>query len=315
MVDLEEDAAHFLEAVKAVNKLRPKFLLLTGDIVNSPPNPRKEDFDEEMRRAKRIITRVNETIPVMLACGNHDIGDIFEDSDVQTYVEHFGADYYGFWYDGIRFLVLNSNLMKNPHMCPERNEHQIWWFKEELTQAKLCAHHVIIVTHHPWFLNRGDVPDSEDDEHGYWVIPDPIRSDLLHLLQSKKVKLLLSGHLHRNIDGAKAFPHGRENPNNTKKEEKEEEEDKSIDTDSIATDDMGGGDDVEGIDYDFRGPIQVVTTSTAMSLENIDIFNKNRDPNAEVEAGDLGFRIVKVYADKVKTQFIPLHDIPPQVDL
>lgn len=35
------------------------------------------------------------------------------------------------------------------------------WFREEVEQARLCSTHLIIISHHPWFISSADEEDSE----------------------------------------------------------------------------------------------------------------------------------------------------------
>jgi hypothetical protein len=113
----------------------------------------------------RAISRISETIPVLYVCGNHDIGDNPTIETLNEYRRHFGADYYGFWFGGVRCIVINSCLMMKPDAIPSVTEAQDRWFEEELEQAKLCAQQVLIFSHHPWFLNSFD---EDEGESGYW---------------------------------------------------------------------------------------------------------------------------------------------------
>jgi hypothetical protein len=113
----------------------------------------------------RAISRISETIPVLYVCGNHDIGDNPTIETLSEYRRHFGADYYGFWFGGVRCIVINSCLMMKPDAIPSVTEAQDIWLEEELEQAKLCAQQVLIFSHHPWFLNSFD---EDEGESGYW---------------------------------------------------------------------------------------------------------------------------------------------------
>ena len=53
----------------------------------------------------------------------------------------------------------------SPTLLPDEVTAMDLWFEEELEQAKLCSQHVMIFTHHPWYLN--DV-DEDGGDTGYW---------------------------------------------------------------------------------------------------------------------------------------------------
>ena len=35
------------------------------------------------------------------------------------------------------------------------------WFREEVEQARLCATHLIVISHHPWFVTAANEDDSD----------------------------------------------------------------------------------------------------------------------------------------------------------
>jgi hypothetical protein len=115
---------------------------------------------------------------------------------VVEYRKHFGMDYYGFWYGGLRCLVINSCLMMNPAAIPEVAHAQDVWLEEEIEQAKLCAQQVMVFSHHPWFLHS---VDEDEGDSGYWIIPKKTRDRWFKMLRHKKVTALFAGHYHRNV--------------------------------------------------------------------------------------------------------------------
>jgi hypothetical protein len=193
------------------------------------------------------MSRVSETIPVLYVCGNHDVGDDATSVCLDEYTRRFGGDYYGFWYGGMRGLVINTVLIRVPQdQWSERAKEMMLWFEQELEQAKLCAQHVCIFVHHPFFLSHAGEPDDP-----MWTIPTIVREPLLKSMRHKKVRAVFAGHYHRNFTNL-AFPRSTWPP---KKENRE-----------------GDGDDHEGengvpTDEDYEGPAMVVTNSTAMSLD------------------------------------------------
>lgn len=70
-------------------------------------------------------------IPVYWVCGNHDIGNKPNDSTINWYNQHFGQDYYTMCYDGVLFVILNSQYMMR-WVKIHQAEKQMDWFKKLL---------------------------------------------------------------------------------------------------------------------------------------------------------------------------------------
>eukprot|EP00752_Nemacystus_decipiens_P011698 g10381.t1 len=181
--------------VGIVNRLRPKFLLVTGDMTHAPPG--HEFYEGQVTCARQLLGKVSETIPVLYCPGNHDLGNAGGGVDDESeYVRRFGADYYSFWYGGVRGLVLNTHLWASSSADPERRRAQERWLDQELEVAQLNAHHLMVVGHHPWFLE-----DPYEEEHPIWTpIPRETRLRWLSKMGHCKVKFIFSGHCHRNYE-------------------------------------------------------------------------------------------------------------------
>lgn len=219
----EAEAENLKIAISAINRLRPRFVIVSGDLTHAAPG--EPMYAAQAEALRKSMARVSDSIPVLYLPGNHDIGNEPTEASLAEYRVRFGADYYGFWYGGLRCIVLNSTLMIKPHCLPAESRAQDLWFAEEIEQAKLSACHVMLFTHHPWFLNNAHEPDDE-----YWTIPRETRLKWLSRLQHNKVSLAISGHYHRN-GGGLAFPDAKKKKKNKGREE--EGQQKSA----------GGGDD------------------------------------------------------------------------
>lgn len=158
--DWGPELARLKQAVVCINRLRPRFVVVLGDFTHATP---QDDalYVGQVGVFRKTMARISDSIPVLFLAGNHDIGNEPTISSLNAYRERFGADYFGFWYGGVRCLLLNSTLLLNPVALPFEAAHQDAWFAEEIEQAKLGATHVLIFTHHPWFLS--DI--YEDDSH------------------------------------------------------------------------------------------------------------------------------------------------------
>lgn len=185
--DFAQETANFEFAVATVNRLRPKFVVITGDLVNKPGDAAQiEEF-------KRIAAKVDSTIPVYNVAGNHDLENVPTTKSVSAYTNLFGPDHYTFRYGGLIGLVLNSIVIHSPQQSTNEYATQEQWLRVELERARADgAQHIVIFQHHPWFLKTADEPDQ------YFNIPTERRAPHLALFHEFGVKYLFSGHYHRN---------------------------------------------------------------------------------------------------------------------
>lgn len=289
----EVEKENLRKAVSAINKLRPRFVVVSGDLTHA--SPPKSYYAAQVREVRRLMARVSETIPVLYVCGNHDVCDNPTRETLNGYLRNFGADYYGFWCGGLRGLVLNTSLWwHGPPELAQRAQEQMEWFEQEIEQAKLCAQHVVVFTHIPLFLHDGD-----EEEDPLWTIPIEIRRKLLRLMHHRKVQLVLAGHYHRNGGGI-AFPKKAKPAAGQEKEadaenEAEEAKQERMSVGSSSSDEWSGVNE----DDDCTGPEMVITNSLGYPL------------------GDTppGFRIVEVREMEVKHYYVELDKVPAQVNL
>jgi len=205
--DISEEVAHFNEAVEHINRLKPAFVVVCGDMVNN------WDDEIQLHAFWQIESKLRPDVPVHFVCGNHDLKAANEKS-IALYSKSFGRDHYRFPYNGSEFIVINSCLMyqtcakqglkEAPKNLPEsaylddpakelRNA-QREWFEEQLAYAhQKGAAHIFVLTHHPWFVDEPDEPDV------YENIPLAQRPDYLDLMDRYGVKYSISGHTHKEI--------------------------------------------------------------------------------------------------------------------
>jgi 3',5'-cyclic AMP phosphodiesterase CpdA len=182
-----QETANFEFAVATVNRLRPAFVVITGDLVNKPGDT------GQIREYDRIKARVLPAIPVYDMPGNHDVENAPTPESVAAYRARGGRDRYVFRHGGFMGIVLNSSLIHTPDKAPLEASDQQAWLTTELAKARTSgANHVVVFQHHPWFLARADEPDQ------YFNIPLARRAPLLRLFRESGVRLLVSGHYHQN---------------------------------------------------------------------------------------------------------------------
>jgi 3',5'-cyclic AMP phosphodiesterase CpdA len=185
--DFAQETANFEFAVASVNRLRPAFVVITGDLVNKPGDA------AQIAEYERVKARVRADIPVYDMPGNHDVENAPTPASVAMYRARGGRDRYTFRHGGFTGIVLNSSLIHTPDKARDEVAAQDAWLRNELATARAGgARHVVIFQHHPWFLARADEPDE------YFNIPIARRAPLLQLFRESGVRYLVSGHYHRN---------------------------------------------------------------------------------------------------------------------
>ena len=186
--DFAQETASIEFAVATVNRLKPAFVVVTGDLVNTAGDA------AQIGEYKRIIAKVDPAIPVYNVAGNHDLGNEPTPDSLAAYVKVFGPDHYTFRFRDLVGVVLNSTIMHSPAKVPTQLAEQEKWLEAELAGARQPGvRHVVVFQHHPWFIKNPDEPD------GYENIPVERRRRGLALLKQAGVTHVFAGHTHRNV--------------------------------------------------------------------------------------------------------------------
>ena len=189
--DFAQETVNFEMAVATANRLRPAFVVVTGDLVNRPGDA------AQIAEYRRIAARLDPAIPLYDVAGNHDVENVPTPASVAAYVERFGPDHYSFRYRMLAAVVLNSSLIHSPSGAPQLYEAQLDWMREELARLrKSGAKHLVVFQHHSWFLEDAAEPNQ------YFNIPRERRAPHLALFHEFGVTHLFSGHYHRNAVAA-----------------------------------------------------------------------------------------------------------------
>jgi len=185
--DFSKETELFEKAILHVNRLRPAFVLNTGDLVNEPCD------EKQLTGAMRVIQNLDKGIVIYSVPGNHDVADAPTKETLGWYRKQVGKDWYSFDYGGWHFIGLNSCIMANAEHVQQDVEKQWNWLNNDLEQAVSTINsHIIIFMHHPLFLNDPEEADS------YFNIPLKMRQVYLNLFRKYDVKAVLAGHLHQN---------------------------------------------------------------------------------------------------------------------
>ncbi|XP_033108683.1 serine/threonine-protein phosphatase CPPED1-like [Anneissia japonica] len=181
------------EAIRGANRMipKPKFFIVCGDLVDAMPgSPVK---DEQIRNLKDDLRLLDNSIPLICVCGNHDVGNSPTQESVDRYRESFGDDFFSFWVGGVKFLVVNSQYYEDSSQVPTLKKDQDQWLDQQLESEDWK--HLVVFQHIPWFLRTPD----EDDE--YFNINTDVRLPMLEKFHKAGVRKIFCGHYHRNAGG------------------------------------------------------------------------------------------------------------------
>ncbi len=186
----EWDATRYRRAVDMINTIRPAFVLIGGDLIDDP------NSDDQTEEFLSITAAVDPEITVRLVPGNHDIAPdalIPTPLSIARYRERFGPDWYSFIHDRTLFVVMNTTVIDHPELVQDEWVRQREFLEGELFAANSrSVDQVVLVGHHPLFVNTPDEPDL------YWNLPEERRTHILGLAKAADVRSGFAGHWHRN---------------------------------------------------------------------------------------------------------------------
>lgn len=176
--DFAQETANFESLIATANRLRPAFVVVTGDLVNTTGDP------AQIAEYLRIASKLDKAIPLYNVAGNHDLGNQPTAESLALYRSRFGPDYYTFRVRDMAAFVLDSALL---------TDEQESWLRAGLEKAKKDrVRHLIVFMHHPLFVNN---PEEADE---YFNVPKVRRQRLISLFQQYGVKYVFTGHYHKN---------------------------------------------------------------------------------------------------------------------
>ncbi|MCL4193174.1 MAG: metallophosphoesterase [Thermoguttaceae bacterium] len=185
--DFRQETANFEFAIASANRLKPAFVIVTGDLINTTGDTAQAD------EYLRIAGKLDPSIPLYQLPGNHDIGNEPTAESIAAYVARFGPDHYSFRCGPVLGLVLNSGLFKSSKRAADQAAQQEAWLREELEKSRReDVPHVIVFQHHSWFVENVDEPDRYDN------LPRQDRRRFLDLFREAGVTHIFAGHYHAN---------------------------------------------------------------------------------------------------------------------
>lgn len=180
---VEEERLYKL-AIDEVNKLKPKFVVITGDFVNHRTDT------NQIKAFKGLTFLISKKIPVYLIPGNHDVGQTPDKGNLDFYFNHYPAEKFDFRCKGVQLIGMNSCLIDSG---TEEEIKQMDWLKESLMK-KPAKRRKIVFTHHPFFI----VDINEKDS--YSNIPLAKRLQYMQLFKNNGVTHIFAGHYHNNAE-------------------------------------------------------------------------------------------------------------------
>jgi len=154
---LEAEIETVEKAVMQINRLKPAFVVVCGDMTDEAPAPaptpapatststgtgtlgtdtRDTRRKQQIDRCKGILKQIDATIPLLCCCGNHDVGNRPNFHSLKKYKEAWGNDYFSFWVQGTYCIVLNSQLYADSSECAEEARKQRHWISKTLEDFK-----------------------------------------------------------------------------------------------------------------------------------------------------------------------------------
>jgi len=183
--EFSKETELYEKIVSAINRLKPDFVVITGDLVN------QKDDRSQVNEFKRITALIEKEIPVYFTPGNHDIGQSPTQEDIDIFKSDYGSDRFLLKHKKSLFIGLNSCLIKSG--TPVLEQEQFEWLNKVLTEGS-DASHTVLFTHYPFFIKWSFEPET------YSNIAPSIRKRYLKLMKEKGVDAVFSGHLHKNAD-------------------------------------------------------------------------------------------------------------------
>jgi len=203
--DQEKEEEFSRRAVSFINQRKPRFVVVCGDHTHNLEDiwskkglkHGQKRRIEELRAYKDIYRNLNKDIPLVCVCGNHDVGNQPTKMTIQLYKDEFGDDYFAFWCGGVKFIVVNSQIIQGLDESNELAKAHQEWFDEELARHvdDNKPVHLVPMCHIPPFC----YDMKEDDCNFNW--PAAKREKWLDKLVDAGVRKFYCAHYHHRSGG------------------------------------------------------------------------------------------------------------------
>lgn len=183
----------FRKASEHLKDLEPDFILVAGDLIQTPRN--QSQFDT----VKAILDLID--IPYHVTAGNHDVRNTPTLSLLNEFVQAWNLPHY--WYSipyyNTLFLMLDSNSLRardNDDADEEVQQlarEQFDWLEQTINEAHQddSIEHIIPIAHHPLATHRMNEGSASTNT------PRRVREELANLyVSSNKISHVFAGHFH-----------------------------------------------------------------------------------------------------------------------
>jgi len=201
---VEEEFCKLAVAFINGRKPRVKFVVVCGDHTHNLEDMWSKNDKEagrrkrkqELRAYKLIWSQLDKDIPLVCVCGNHDVGNKPTDETIKLYNDEFGDDFFSFWYGGVKFVVLNSQIIQGLENTNKLSKDHDDWLRKELVGVRRDKPvHTVCMCHIPPFCWDID----EKDTNFNW--PSDKRKKWLDIMVNAGVKKVYCAHYHRRAGG------------------------------------------------------------------------------------------------------------------
>ncbi len=180
----QKEIENFTAVANAINKEKPDFVFITGDMVQHPTGKKG---DEMVALLKEQVKKIDSSIPVYFCPGNHDVNGASEEG-MQRYLKNFGYDRFSVSKNGVSFIGLNTEIIC---AAPQAKKDELFaWVSAELDKAKKAGNQIFVLGHRPLFERRFDEPPA------YNSYPVAERKRYAEAFKKFGVEKYLCGHLH-----------------------------------------------------------------------------------------------------------------------
>ena len=173
-----------------MGRLAPRFALHLGDLIH--PVPSMPAYVEAAADFHAIVAALD--MPLHVLPGNHDVGDkpvdwapagVVRAEFLSMWETHFGPQYQAFSHHGVRFVLLNAQVI-NSGLALEGEQRE--WLERELEDS--AGGRVMLFMHYPPYLG------SPDEDESYDNLAEPGRSWIMGLVERHQIEALFAGHVH-----------------------------------------------------------------------------------------------------------------------
>lgn len=189
------------QALKEVGEDNVDFIMHTGDFVEIA-----EVEDEWVDIMDQSMDTFLNYATVSVA-GNHDEYTLaqygeYPDPDIEQFNEHVnvaaendaisGGSYYSFDYNGVHFVVLNSNDNKEGEDNPDEKafgQEQLDWAKQDIEEARANGAEWVVMAYHKPLFSKSYHSLQDSDVQA-------VREEFMELIDDMDVDIALQGHDH-----------------------------------------------------------------------------------------------------------------------